>query len=378
MSRRGGKLRRTSLFAGVILVVLLLATAMALAQESRLDGKVRTGDEVVIPAGETVEGNLYAFAGNVSIAGTVNGDLVATAGQVTISGTVNGDALVVTGRADVTGEIRGDLRVASGQTTVSGTVAGDVLLATGQGTVSGRVGQDLIFGAGQLSVSGSVEGSVLGGAGDYRRAGTVGGTEDVAVGQPAKPRAQDRVVAGVARFVSILAIAALALWLIPKAVQTATDRATGRPLASLGFGLLGIVAIAVLLGATILVGVLVSIGLGLLQLFPLVGTFWFAFATGWMLLVFVVFVVAMFGAPVVVAITGANLVLRAGEPSWGSRFGALALGLVVLVIVTAIPLIGGLIGFLVFLFGLGAIILAVRNFGAKEQPEGTGSIDVGE
>src|SRR5215216_1597039 len=104
--------------------IALLAVAMAslsstaVAQQTELGGKVRSGREVTVPAGETVQGDLIASGGTVRIDGRVDGDLVASGGQVTVAGTITGD-----------------LVAAAGSTTISGTVDGDARLATGQATI---------------------------------------------------------------------------------------------------------------------------------------------------------------------------------------------------------------------------------------------------
>src|SRR5919106_1302207 len=144
---RSGHPRRWIL--AVVLIVLGLP-AVALAQSELLGGKFRTGDEVVIPAGEEVAGDLYASAGSVRIEGTVQGDLVATGGQVTVSS-------------------------------------------------GGEVGEDLVFGTGSTTLAGRVVGDVLGSTGSYDRTGDIGGTEDVRINQGRareEPTAADRVLDG--------------------------------------------------------------------------------------------------------------------------------------------------------------------------------------
>src|ERR671914_673068 len=145
-------------------VALTSLSAAAAVQQTELDGKVRRGgQEVVIPAGETVQGDLIATAGTVRVDGRVDGDLVASGGQVT----------------------------------VAGTVTGDVLVAAGSTTISAEIGGDLIFGAGRVQMDGAVAGSVLGSTGNYARGGSVSGTERVNVEQPEaepEPTVADRAV----------------------------------------------------------------------------------------------------------------------------------------------------------------------------------------
>jgi len=78
-------------------VALASLSPTALAQQTELGGKVRSGQEVVVASGETVQGDLIASAGTVRIDGRVDGDLVASGGQVTVAGTVTGGSRDVLG-----------------------------------------------------------------------------------------------------------------------------------------------------------------------------------------------------------------------------------------------------------------------------------------
>jgi len=108
------------------LAVALATLPAAAVQQSELGGKVRSGQEVTVPSGETVQGDLIASAGRVRIDGRVDGDLVASGGEVTVAGTVTGDVMV-----------------GAGSTTISGQVGGDVRAGTGQARIEGQVGEDL-------------------------------------------------------------------------------------------------------------------------------------------------------------------------------------------------------------------------------------------
>ncbi len=90
------------------LVALLAGLALALAAAAVVAGatgsptdKVLTGADVVIPAESTVDHDLYAFGGTVTVAGTVHGDLVAAAARVLIDGTVTGDLLVAASEVQI-------------------------------------------------------------------------------------------------------------------------------------------------------------------------------------------------------------------------------------------------------------------------------------
>src|SRR6266542_4469651 len=106
-------------FAGLL---VLLTIGVVLAKDEQLGGKLLTGSDVTIPAGATIDHDLYVFAGSVTSDGTINGDIVVAGGNVTLNGPVNGDVLAAGGRISITGPVSGDVRAAGGQLTIDGDV----------------------------------------------------------------------------------------------------------------------------------------------------------------------------------------------------------------------------------------------------------------
>ncbi len=363
--------RNTSVAALFAAVLLLLTASVALAQETVLGGKLRTGDRVVVAAGEVVEGDLYASGREVRVDGTVNGDLLATGAQVVVTGEVTGDVMAAAGTIGLSGRVGGDARVAGGQVDVSGPIAEDLFVAGGQATVStsGEVGEDLVFGVGTMTLDGPVAGDILGSAGAYTRQGTVGGTETVTINEPEQrqPTAADRTLGALRRVISILLIAALVLWLAPRVVEAPVGSLRRQPLLSLVIGLAGLVGAVVLVLALILSTVLLAVLLGLLGLGSLVGAVVFALITLLIVLAFALFLVLAFGAPIIVGATLGDLVLP--QDVAGRRWWAVIGGVVVIVLVASIPVIGGFVGFLVAVFGLGALLLTLPFVGRSPEVE---------
>lgn len=341
------------LLAGLI---VLVGGSVAIAQEERLGGKIRGGGDIVIPADETVPGDLYVSGGQVRIEGTVEGDLIVAGGEVRVPGEVDGDVLAGSGSLDISGRVGGDARIGAGQVTVGGSVGEDLVVGSGQATItsSGEVGEDFIFGTGQTTVDGAVAGNVLGSTGNYVRRGSVAGTEDVTIARRTEPTATDRLLQGVRRFAGILVVGALLLWLLPRAVDGAAATLRRRPLASLGVGVLGIVGFAVLVLAIILATVLLAIGLGLIRLDNLVGVTIFGSGAVLTVLGFAFFLAVVFAAQAGVGMSLGRLAVGAGPTA---RWVALVLGVLVIAVITTIPVVGGWLGLIIALLGLGALIL---------------------
>jgi cytoskeletal protein CcmA (bactofilin family) len=361
---------------GIAFLAVALASvpATVLAQQNELDGKLRSGQEVVVRAGETVQGDLYASAGTVRIDGRVDGDLVASGGQVTVSGTVTGDVLAAAGSTTIPGQVDGDVRVATGQARVEGRVGEDLLIGAGQATVASgaQVGGDLIFGAGRLRMDGTVAGSVLGATGDYTRTGSVAGSEKVTVQQPERaPTLTERGLDLLRRYVSVLVVGLLLLWLAPRAIRGAAEAVRGRPLASFGVGILGVVGIVVLLVLVILVTVLLAVGLGLLGLGPLVGVAVFGGILAAGVIGFLFFLAVAFGAQATVGLALGGLLFRGDVRSFVRALVALVLGVLVVTLIAAIPVAGGWLEALLVLLGLGALVL-MRRPGRRRLAERPG------
>lgn len=351
---------RRSTWPALVAIIVVTGASVALAQESQLGGKIQAGAQITISADETFDGDLYASGGRILVEGTVDGDLIAAGGQVTISGQVSGDLIASAGTVDISGDVGGDARVASGQATVSGSIGEDLFLASGQATVSdsGEIGEDLVFGSGRMSMNGTVSGDVLGAAGAYDRQGTVAGTENVRIREVEEPTVLDHIVDAIQRFVGLLLVAALFLWLAPRFIDEPTLMLKQKPWASLGVGILGLIGYGVLVFVVILVAVLVAIGAGLVGLSDLVGAIIFTAVVVVAVLTLLLFLAVIFGAPIWVGMALASLAVPL--TSNGRRWAALIIGLIVVVALTALPYAGGWIGLLVVLFGLGAAILTFR------------------
>ncbi|MGI8658346.1 MAG: hypothetical protein ACR2K4_06205 [Candidatus Limnocylindria bacterium] len=357
-------MRHTSaLLRGALLAALLItgaAASVALAQDSLLDGKLRVGDSISVAADEAVDGDLYLIGGTVTMNGTVDGDLTVIGGQVTVNGTVSGDTLAAGGMVTLAGSIDGDLRTTGGQVTVSGDTGEDVLTAAGQAmiTSTGSIGGDLIVLGGDVQMDGSVDGSIEASGGAYNRTGTVGGTERVIVGRPDDdaPTAAP-VDNAIGHFVALLILGGLAIWLLPRAINSAEATLRTRPLLSLGGGLAAFVGYIVFVIVAILLIVLLAIIFGILSLESILAV---AIVAGVLLIGVISFLFVMavaFGGDIVVALAIARVAGRGGLGAPWRELTLFAIGAAVIVIATSLPIVGGIVKLAVVLFGLGALII---------------------
>jgi hypothetical protein len=353
---------RAGLLIGAALLLVGLDVGSAMAASS-LGGKLRYGNSITVPAGETVDSDLYAFAATVTVHGTVHGDLVAFGGTVIDDGTVDGDVIAGGGTVEIGGTVRGGVRVAGGQITVSGNVQRDVLAGGGSLALAAgsHVGGDVIFSVGQATFHGTVAGSVQGNAGTYSRTGTLGGTENVTLNQPsgsAQASARSVVLDALRHFVVVMLFGGLALWLLPRGLRAADEIVRRQPLAALGGGVIAVLGVILGLFGLLVAMIALAIAFGLLTFGTLVAIDVVTWLIASAVLTFAFILAAAFVADAVVGLAMGRLVLPDASAGRWQELGALAAGAAVVVIVTSLPLIGPWAKLAVVLIGLGAVVLA--------------------
>jgi hypothetical protein len=359
----------------------------------------------------TIEGDLVAAAGTIRVDGTVEGDVNAAGQTIIIDGTVQDDVRAA-GQAvllDENTRITDDV-IAFGYSLESrsgSVVGGDLALGGYQALLAGTVEEDVRGGAAGIELDGEVGGNVDvevdgGGAqdagaqfapgpgvpipdvepgltltdsaridGDLRyRSSTeadiasgadIGGEvayERVArEGAEAEPTGIAAVLLGSLRlFATLLVVGALMVWLAPSLVNGAADTLRGRPLLSLGWGVLALAIFAVMFVLVLALTILLAILFGFVTLGGLVATI-----IGAGVLVEVVLAVAfavsvVFLAPIVVSFLVGRMLLRSSLPGGlGGRIVALVVGLAIYVVLRAIPILGAIVTLAVVLLGLGAL-----------------------
>jgi hypothetical protein len=362
-------------WAGLLASAIVLLVAGA-AQAQDPESKFRSGSDIVIEAGETVPHDLYLAGSTIRVEGKIDGDLLVAGDQIVVDGPVTGDLWAAGRSITVRSNVGGDARLAGSDVWVGGKIGEDLLDGSGTLTLSslGSVGGDLVFGTRHTRVDGTVAGGVLGSTGAYERRGSVGGPERVKVekgrqGPPAAPTLQRRLLDAVRRYVSVLVVGALLVWLAPALVASGVRTIRQRPLPSLGAGVLGVAGFAVTVVALLVVGGLLVFVFGLLTLGGLAAATVVSGAFGVFVLFLVFFLTLFFVAHALAGIVLGRLALRRQEePSRSANLVALAVGTAILAVLWAIPVLGGLVRLVTALGGLGALLLVLRRARRAEAP----------
>jgi cytoskeletal protein CcmA (bactofilin family) len=369
----------------------------------------------------TIKGDLIAFGSTVEINGTVEGDLIAAGQTVTVRGTVKDDARIA-GMALTLGEGAqvGDDVVAAGfsiEGKKGNSVGGDFICAGYQALLAGDVVQDLTVAGSALKLSGSVggdveaevgeaeegppptffmmmvpnvpampsvpmgltvdEGARIGGKLDYTSArewsipaGVVAGAvtryePEIEVKEEVVSPAMLAInwfLGHLRRLITLLLVGLLIVWVVPRWTEKATDALQAKPLPSLGWGVVSIAAFIFALLILLIVTILAAVVLGVITLGGLAGTMAWTGALTMALLVFFFSVVVTYVTKVLVSFLGGRLILTRLQPDWAQgRIWPLVVGVVLFVIVTAIPILGWLVNLVVVLLGLGALWLLGRD-----------------
>lgn len=379
----------------------------------------------------TIRGDLIAFGATITIGpeAVVEGDVMSAGQSVIINGTVEDDTRIAGAALTLgnSGQIGDDL-IAAGyslETEPGSTIGGSLFYAGGQALLAGDIVEEATVNTSSLQLNGAVGGNVqveVGAAEDVPPfsplmfipnmpavpsvpggltigsdakiegdlvytapvdtdipAGTVAGAVNHQVpiiregeAEP-EPTTAERAFNWLFRllrtFLTLLLIGLLLVWLLPSYTRQTVDQLKTRPLPSLGLGLVTFFGFFLVIFILVFVIVLVSILLGLVTLGGLlrstaaVG----AFTTFGLVLAFLI--ATSYVSKILVSYLGGRMILTRLNPAWkDSRFWPLIVGLVIFVILAAIPYLGWLINFVVILFGLGALVLFINEL-IRRKPE---------
>jgi cytoskeletal protein CcmA (bactofilin family) len=397
-------------------------TLIAGASDVTISGTVN-GD--VIAAGSnititgTVKGNLFVVGGNVTINGTVENSLffagkslvlgpnAKVAGNLYAAGfsvelqsgsSIGRDAAVAGYQLLLDGNVGRDVNAAVGAFEVSGTIGRNVsvdiaepseneqqiaamefmpfgqvtrilppgLLITSKAQIGGKL--DYYSGVEQLS---GIQSAPAGGVQYHYRAPENNSSNKVTVTPPTVNFGvvfMGYVFNVVREILTLVLLGALAVWLCPALLSRAAGTLRDKPLPSLGWGFLVLV-----IGATaiILAGIaifLLGLAVGVVTLFGLMSVVYGIGFSALGLAGAVFLALAQFGSKLVVAMLIGDVLFRLIRKDYSSSmFWPLLVGVLLLTVVNAIPILGILVSLIAILFGSGAIWIVFRDWWFKRK-----------
>jgi cytoskeletal protein CcmA (bactofilin family) len=146
---------------------------------------VKSGESVIAPKDQVVDGNLYAAASTISIDGQVMGDVICAGQTVNISAKVDGDVICAAQTINISGEVKGNVRVAASSINISGTIGRNLNAFAATVVISepAKIGWDALVAAANTEMRGQVGGSLHGSMKSLVISGQVGKNVDVKIDQ---------------------------------------------------------------------------------------------------------------------------------------------------------------------------------------------------
>jgi cytoskeletal protein CcmA (bactofilin family) len=379
---------RAPLVSSIAFCLLLTVVFFAAAEASVFFGK----DRYVLSAPDTVGDDLYLGTREAVLDGVVTGDLIVAAQRYIMSGSILGSLNSASQYATVQGKIGNSARLFAQRITIDGQIAGN-LIAFGSDVEldnSSSIGRDAVLMGSDISVSGVIGGNMLIRGDQVIVSGTITGDADIqaeriTIVSPARIAGKltyksdkeikmdpDVVVGGaiswvkpgdqpekqvekgggwLTRFLLFLASLTTGLLLIlivNRHAHTATDIFLNKSLVSLGVGFLAFIIVPLAIVALLLT--VVGIPAAIILLFA--------------------YTVFFYIAKIYVAIALGRLGIRAVRKDAQPRLGwCLLLGLIVLSILFALPVLGTIVYLVTVFWGLGAILLGIRECRWGGQPQ---------
>lgn len=165
------------------------------------------------------------------------------------------------------------------------------------------------------------------------------------------------------RFLILLLLGLLALWLLPKFIGALAQAIRTKPLGSLGRGVLMVIGFIVALFAIVIAAILLAVLFGVLTLGELSGL---SISSGIVLFGVLTFAFSVFTsyiAPIVVSFLIGRAIFDRVQAGWAqNRFVAFIVGLILLSLISLVPILNILVGLLVAIVALGALAIW---FGAR-------------
>ncbi len=381
--------RRWSVPASVLLIATISWSHSARAAEIG-----RGNPNYTLPAGQVVHTDLIVTAESTQVNGEVDGDLIAFSQNIAVNGHVTGDVLAFGQDVFIGGTVDGNVRSFAQSLVLNGSVGKNVMawgrtidmnskanvlgtmtIGGASASLAGPIGGDLLAFAGVLNIDGSLNKNANIRAGRL----VLGPGASVAGRIQYEGERQPQISPGAklaspieihltrprrSRFVSpgyywsrILSWAAsflfgIVLWLLAPGWFLRAENATKNFGLSLGVGLLFLIAtpIAAILACITIVGL--SLGFSTLLLYG----------------------IALYTAQIFVAMWVGDRLLGEAPSATGAESplrrvaGRLAIGLIVLRVLQALPLLGAIVSALIVLWGLGAILLGLYRGMRRQSP----------
>jgi cytoskeletal protein CcmA (bactofilin family) len=377
------------------------------------------GDEVTIDG--TVKGDVVAFGRVITLNGTVEGDFIAAGQSIVITGKVVDDARIAAQVIKIhKNAVIGDDLIAAAfslEITEGCRIESNLVYAGYQALLNGDIGNDVKAGVANCEIAGHVGGDVdLSVDGDQAGGQAYAAGSSLPVSLPNVPagltisetaridgeltyRSPDEAnIASEANitgeltheltqnqvqvqtpaekawsifgeFATLLIIGLFVLLIAPAWMRRMTDNIKSRPLASLSLGVAGIVGFIILMLAALIGTIALAVIAGSIKLTGLIPVFVILGLAGSAMLAISFWFFTVYLAEIVFSVVAGRWLLGFTKTAISeNRFLAFVVGLLPFTLLSNLPYVGTVVGWLAVLFGLGALVLWMFW---KKRPEPT-------
>ncbi|HRH55680.1 MAG TPA: hypothetical protein PK609_02335 [Candidatus Paceibacterota bacterium] len=369
----------------------LLAVILAVAVLAPVSASAATfASARTLVISEATAENAYLAGTDVTVAAPVTGDVLGAGGTMTIAAPVEGDTLLIGGSVSVDRAVSGDVRAAGGRVSVNAPITGDLVIAGGSVTASSTAAETRIIG-GTVAVNGSggkaviygaevhlsgifgadveviatdrltlADGTIIKGSLKYDapQEALIPATASVTNGVlytgnssylPTVEEAQTFAIAGagvflIVRILAVLIGAALLAGLFPVFSQTVTDKVLAPSVGR--FVVLALLGFAVVFAAPVFIFILLVSFVGMVVAIVLLLAYLLLLILGY-----------LYAGVIAGSALGRGLLKRT-RVTWKLAL----LGMLVLYLVSAVPILGGLIVFVLFLAATGGIVAIAYRY----------------
>lgn len=303
-------LKQQSIGAWLVLAAVFFTATSDSAQAQTV---LRSQEEVRVSESQVVEGNFYTSGNQTTVSGAVMGDWFGFGDTITANGMFAEDVLLIGRSIQLHGSTTEDVRVAGLEVVIAEDIGGDLVVVADSVEVasSASVAGDVLLLANSAEINGAVGGNILGSVNTLRidapvaqsvdvavRSLTLGGKADIGADVKYESaqelvRAQDSVIAGEVVYRSVveditpwetlqanlmpvltLLFAVLVVFLFaPRRVGMVAKQTHGQLGMAAMVGFAWLVAMPVMITLFFVSGLGVLVGIMLLALYLLLGTF---------------------------------------------------------------------------------------------------------
>ena len=364
---------RSLLWSALIYALVFLSTCSYAVE-------LKSGNSVNYPKGSAVMDDILAAGNQVSVDPRVEGDVHAVGQDITISGPIKDSVKIAGNSVTVSGPVGNDVWMAGQNVTLSAPVTDNAFLAGSNVKLTDRasVGTDLLAAGNNLTLMGNVRRNMRVAGNDITIGGTVGGNvyacsnnairildgavirgnlfyespqkASIAPGAkvlgrtehslPAKEKAKpvfwSKFMFWLGSLIASILFGIVFIALFPVYSQQTANTVKHSFWLSLGIGFITLIVVPILFFIILFTILGIPIALALLALY----------------------MVLLYAARIPVAIAIGQLFLGRGRESLPNQFGSMILGLVIIYLISAIPILGGLVKLIVAAVGLGAFVMS--------------------